>query len=110
MFAIPATMHLIITWLIIVIFAAGAIVNLVAPGSIRDEYKRWGYPVGFRFVTAALEFAAAILMVIPSARSAGLILASLIMLAAIATLVRAKEFSHAIPATIVLILIATVWR
>lgn len=85
------------------VFALGAIINLIAPGSIREDYTRWGYPNGFRFVTAALEALAVVLILLPSTRLAGLALGGLIMLAAIATLVRTREYSHAIPAAIVLV-------
>jgi len=31
------------------------VINLLAPGSTAAEYKRWGYPDWFHFVTGALE-------------------------------------------------------
>lgn len=89
---------------VIAVFAIGAIVNLLAPGSIRSDYVRWGYPEGFRLVTAMLEASVVVLILLPSTRLSGLVLGGLIMLAAIATLVRAGEYRHMIPAAILLAL------
>jgi membrane protein HdeD len=49
---------LIVVWLPIalgiVMIGAGAAVNFVAPGSVRDSFARWGYPAGFHRVTGGL--------------------------------------------------------
>lgn len=99
----PGDYQLYLGYFVAFVFASGVIVNLVGPAGIRDGYNRWGYPPYFRFVTAALEGLALVLIVIDSTRVAGLALAALIMLAAIVTLVRASEAKHAIPALIVLL-------
>ena len=80
------------------VMATGGVVNLAGPAGIRAAYARWGYPAGFRFVTASLEAFSAILVLVGATRSSGLLLAVAIMLAAIATLVRAREYLHALPA------------
>ncbi|ARR56046.1 hypothetical protein HY78_22630 [Rhizorhabdus wittichii DC-6] len=80
------------------VMATGVAVNLAGPAGIRAAYARWGYPAGFRFVTALLEALSAILIPIEATRPWGLMLAAAIMLAAIATLVRAREHLHALPA------------
>ena len=84
------------------IMAIGALVNLVGPAGIRDAYARWRYPANFRFVTAALEALSAVLVVIEATRAAGLLLTAAIMIAAVATLVRARELAHMAPGLIVL--------
>ena len=33
----------------------GSLSNIFAPGSIYEEYLRWGYPHWFHFVTGSLE-------------------------------------------------------
>lgn len=89
------------SWLVYIvaaIFVVGALVNLIGPAGVRASYLRWGYPAGFRFVTAALEAAAAALMLLPATRTIGLNVGIAIMLAAIATLIRAREPLHSIPA------------
>lgn len=80
------------------VMAAGGGVNLAGPAGIRAAYARWGYPAGFRFVTAMLEALSATLVLIEETRPWGLMLAAAIMFAAIATLVRAREYLHALPA------------
>lgn len=94
------------TYAIAAVFLVGALVNLIGPGAIRREYTHWGYPESFRFVTAALEAAALVLILLPATRLVGLALGAVIMLAAIGTLFRAGQFAHAIPAGVVLIVSA----
>lgn len=93
-------------YLVAAVFLVGTLVNLVAPGSIREQYAGWGYPRWFHFVTAGLEAVACALILIPSMRTAGLALGILIMLAAIGTLVRARQYPHILPAFMILILSA----
>ncbi len=76
-------------WSLAVFFLYGAYNNFVARGNLRETYRRWGYPDGFHYVTAGLELLASILLVIPSTRIFGSALASLVMIAALATLMRA---------------------
>jgi len=91
-------------YLLIGVFTIGALVNLIGPRPIRAEYERWGYPKNFRFVTAALEAITVALLLLPSTRLAGLALGAAIMVAAIATLVRAGQYRQTAPAGIVLVL------
>lgn len=90
-------------YFVALVFATGVIINLVGPAGIRDAYTRWGYPPYFRFVTAAVEALALVLIMVESTRTAGLALAAMVMLAAITTLVRASETKHALPALVVMI-------
>ena len=98
------------TYAIAAVFLAGTLVNLIGPAGIRRENAHWGYPESFRFVTAALEAAALVLILIPATRVVGLALGALIMLAAIGTLFRAGQFAHAIPAGVVLVVsVLLIW-
>ncbi|MEB2848037.1 DoxX family protein [Endobacterium cereale] len=72
-----------------IFFLYGALNNFLARGNLRQTYRQWGYPDGFHYVTAALEFIAAVLLFIPGTRLFGAALAAAIMLAAIATLLKA---------------------
>lgn len=76
-------------WSLAIFFLYGAWNNFQARGNVRQMYRNWGYPDGFHLVTASLEFIAAILLAIQSLRIFGAVLASIVMIAAIATLVRA---------------------
>jgi hypothetical protein len=84
-------------------FLFGSLGNMVAPASILEEYKRWGYPPWFHFVTGAMEFAVAALLVSRSTRFAGTVLATILMCAAAATVVLHGEYAHAIAPLIVMV-------
>jgi len=51
----------------------------------RAEYRRWGYPDWFHFVTGALELATAALLVVTATRLLGAGLGGAVMLAAAGT-------------------------
>ena len=86
-------------------FIVAGLVNLAGPAGLREGYARWGYPDRFHLVTGALELAAGVAIVIASLRLAGIILAGLITAAAIATLVRHREWSHLPPSMILMVII-----
>jgi hypothetical protein len=78
-------------------FVVGSLSNIVAPGSIYEEYLKWGYPSWFHFVTGTLELTAAILLFRKPTRLLGAVLGSTVMFAAIATVVIHGEHAHAVP-------------
>lgn len=77
------------------LFAVGVIGNFIGPQKIRDNYKRWGYPPWFRYVTAILESVAIVLLMMPSSRLYGALLAAVVMIAAMATLLVHREYANA---------------
>lgn len=95
-------------------FVVGSLSNIVAPGSIYEEYLKWGYPRWFHFVTGSLELTAAILLFRPSSRLLGSALGCAVMLAALATVIIHGEYGHAVPplvvATLSLVVGWTSWR
>lgn len=100
----PDLVAAILAWALAVLFAAGAALNWIAPLAIRQSYARWRYPDWFHYVTAMLELAAAVLLAVASTRSLGVALAALIMAAATLTLLRHREFGHAVLPALVLAL------
>jgi hypothetical protein len=64
-------------------FVVGSLSNIFAPGSIYQEYLRWGYPPWFHFVTGSLELTTAVLLA--RTRLWGAALGCTVMLAALAT-------------------------
>lgn len=95
-------------------FVLGSLSNILAPGSIYEEYLKWGYPRWFHYVTGALELTTAVLLARASTRSWGAALGCIVMLAAFTTVVLHGEYGHAVAALVVatLTIVAgwTTWR
>jgi uncharacterized membrane protein YphA (DoxX/SURF4 family) len=80
-------------------FTAAAAANAFDLGGTAKNFRDWGYPRVWRFVTALLEVAGAAMIVVPQTRQAGVALLGLVIVAAIATIVRVRAgWSHLVPA------------
>ena len=82
-------------------FVLGSLGNIFAPGSIYEEYLRWGYPHWFHFVTGSLELTTAVLLARAGTRLWGSALGCTVMLAALATVTFRGEYGHGVPPLIV---------
>jgi hypothetical protein len=78
-------------------FVVGSLSNIFAPGSVYEEYLRWGYPHWFHFVTGSLELATAVLLARAETRLWGSALGCTVMLAALATVTLHGEYGHGVP-------------
>lgn len=79
-----------------VFFVVGSLSNIVAPGSIYEEYLKWGYPPWFHFFTGTMELTASILLFRKQTRLSGALLGGTVMFAALATVVIRGEYAHAV--------------
>lgn len=91
-------------FLFFTIFFIGVVVNLVGPKGIIDSYIRWRMPSWFRFITAALE-ALALILIILNYEMLGYGLALVVMLAAIVILCFNKELKPLIAPVLTIALI-----
>jgi uncharacterized membrane protein YphA (DoxX/SURF4 family) len=99
---------LIVAWLPIamgLVMIGAGVVNFIGPRSVRDSFARWAYPAGFHRVTGGLEVAAGSLLLIPATSRVGAIGSSLILLAAVMTVNRHRDWTH-LPGAVVLMAIA----
>jgi hypothetical protein len=93
---------LALTWLLTAFFLIGAIFNWISPARVKDEYARWGYPSWFHYCTAILELITAGLLAFQASQMLGLTLGSVIMIAAVATVLRHREYKGLPPPVVVL--------
>jgi hypothetical protein len=91
-------------------FVLGFVINTFAVKLVGPEYRRWGYPDWFHFVTGGVELIVALLLPAIATRLFGVALGSAIMLAAIATVLYHREYKRAGPPLIVLALLGVVGR
>lgn len=87
-------------------FAVAGLANLFNVGNAGASFKRWGYPKGWRFVTAGLELFAAACLLVQSTRLIAIVGLALLMVAAVATLMKAREpIPKVVPAVIFLAMV-----
>ena len=92
-------------WLLALAFTGAGIGNAVGGAAIQAQFKRWGYPAWWNFVTSALEVLDAVLIVLPETRIFGLVLGAVVMIAATATIISRREYKHLPPCMVFLALI-----
>ena len=90
-------LHSVMVWLLAAAFFGAGLFNAIGMRATQDDFARWGYPRWWCRVTGGLEIMSAALIALPAGRGVGMALGALIIAAAILTVLRRREFSHAAP-------------
>ncbi len=86
-----------VLWLLVVAFFGAGLFNAIGTAGTQDDFARWGYPRWWCRVAGGLEILTAALIALSASRSVGVALGAIIIAAAIATVLRCREFSHTAP-------------
>ena len=98
--------HEIVVWLAVAAFCGAGLFNAVGTPATQDDFARWGYPRWWCRVTGGVEVACAALIALPATRGIGLALGGLVIAAALATVLRRREFTHTAPLGLFAVLLA----
>jgi hypothetical protein len=100
--------HPLSIWLLVAAFFGAGMFNAIGTRATRERFVRWGYPSWWHLVTGGFEILSAILIALQAGRDAGLILGTIIIAAALVTVLRHREYSDLAPLSVFLALIALV--
>ncbi len=98
----------ILSWALAAFFLIGFFINTFAVKKVGPDYRRWGYPDWFHFVSGGLDLVVALLLPAELTRPYGVVLGCCIMLVAIATVVWHREYPRALSPLVVFVLLAIV--
>jgi hypothetical protein len=98
--------HTLSIWLLAAGFFGAGLFNAIGTQKTKRDFARWGYPRWWNVFTGGLEIASAALIVLPGSRIFGLALGAAIIAAAILTVLRQRAFSHLVPLSVFVVLIA----
>ena len=99
-------LHAVSIWLLAAGFFGAGLFNAIGTPATQSDFVRWGYPRWWGRSTGALEMVTAVLIAVPGSREVGLILGAAIIVAAIFTVLRHREFSHLVPLGTFVVLLA----
>ena len=98
--------HALSIWLLVAGFFGAGLFNAIGAPATRSDFARWGYPSWWSGFTGGLEMMSAVLIALPVSRFIGLALETVIIAAAVLTVLRHREFPHLVPLGIFVALIA----
>jgi hypothetical protein len=98
--------HALSIWLLVAGFFGAGLFNAIGTPATRSDFARWGYPRWWCRFTGGLEMMSAVLIALPVSRVVGLALGTLIIAAAVITVLRHREFPHLVPLGVFVALIA----
>ncbi|HUN95854.1 MAG TPA: DoxX family protein [Bradyrhizobium sp.] len=98
--------HALSIWLLVAGFFGAGLFNAIGTPGTQSDFARWGYPRWWSVFTGALEIMSAVLIALPVSRIVGLTLGAAIIAAAALTVLRHRDFSHLVPLSVFVALIA----
>lgn len=80
-------------------FTGAGVANAFDLGGTAESFREWGYPQGWRFITAFMEIAGAAMILEPRMQEVGLALLGAVIIGAVLTLLRVRAgWRHLAPA------------
>jgi hypothetical protein len=98
--------HALSIWLLVAAFFGAGLFNAIGTPGTQSDFARWGYPRWWNILTGGVEILSAVLIALPANRTAGLALGAAIIAAAVLTVLRHRDFSHLMPLSVFVALIA----
>ena len=98
--------HALSIWLLVAAFFGAGLFNAIGTPGTRSDFARWGYPRWWNILTGGVEILSAALIALPVTRTVGLALGAAIIAAAVLTVLRHRDFSHLMPLSVFVALIA----
>ena len=98
--------HALSHWLLVAGFFGAGLFNAIGTPGTKSDFARWGYPRWWSVVTGGLEMMSAVLIALPVSHILGLALGAVIIAAGILTVLRHRDFSHLVPLSMFVALIA----
>jgi hypothetical protein len=89
--------HLYSIWLLAAGFLLAGFINVIGTSATRRDFAMWGFPAWWGRLTGALEIVSAVLIALPASRLIGLALGAVIVVAALVTVLRHRDFKHLPP-------------
>ena len=90
-------LHTSLIVLLAAAFFGAGLFNAIGTPATQSSFLRWGYPAWWCRVTGGLEMLCAVLIVFSETRAGGLVLGAAIVVVAVLTVLRHREFSHLAP-------------
>jgi hypothetical protein len=98
--------HTLSIWLLVAAFFGAGVFNAIGTPATQSDFARWGYPRWWNIFTGGLEIMSAVLIALPVSRIVGLTLGTVIIAAAVLTVLRHREFTHLVPLSVFIAAIA----
>ena len=89
-----------------VLFGAGALLHLAAPGFVRRSYQRWDYPRGFYYVVGIAQALTSLFLGVEQTRIWGGVLGAMVLFVTVISLLNRGKYAYAVPAILVMVALA----